>query len=307
MHKRKRCFTIMIIPHSEESTYSIRLPLFIGQVIVALLVIGFVGVSVLGFAYLRASSAAQEAVYLRQINRAQQEEINALAVETQKMMDQMHEIDLLVELVTEKLELDPDLINGVQGQSNDALGGGHSMEGQSYDQVHEGGAFTNGILDRASENIILLQQVVPEQSELLDAVGEQVIRLRAMPSIWPTRGRLSSGFGMRPVPYSATGYQFHSGVDIIGAYNTPVWATADGRVTFTGYRGSLGNLVIIDHGYGFETWYAHLAGFAVSSGEAVERGQVVGYMGASGRTTGTHLHYEVHVDGVPVNPYHYMQ
>ncbi len=306
MQKRKRCFTIMIIPHSEESTYSLRLPLLVGQLVVALLFVGVIGISVLGYSYLNAVSGAREAEHLRQINRAQQEEINALAIETQKMMEQMHEIDLLVELVTEKLELEPAELNNGQEQSRPPVEGGNQFDSDREEPVEEQSS-TNGLLDRASYNVILLSQVMPEQTDLLDALGDQVVRAKAMPSIWPARGRISSGFGMRPIPYSSRGYQFHSGVDIIGAYGTDVRATADGKVTFSGYRGSLGNLLIIDHGYGYETWYAHLAGFNVSTGDSVSRGDLIGFMGASGRTTGTHLHYEVHLEGVPVNPYHYMQ
>lgn len=310
MQKRKRCFTIMIIPHSEESTYSLRLPLLAGQFVVALLFVGVIGISVLGYSYLKALGSAREAEHLRQINRAQQEEINALAVETQKVMEQMHEIDLLVDLVTEKLELEPAELNGGQEQSNQLVEGGSRVDSTNdadKEKPIEEQSLTNGLLDRASGNVVLLSQVIPEQTDLLDALGDQVVRASAMPAIWPARGRISSGFGMRPIPYSSRGYQFHSGVDIIGAYGTDVWATADGKVTFSGYRGSLGNLLIIDHGYGYETWYAHLQGFNVSAGDSVSRGDLIGFMGASGRTTGTHLHYEVHLEGVPVNPYHYMQ
>ena len=125
--------------------------------------------------------------------------------------------------------------------------------------------------------------------------------------MWPARGRISSGFGTRRTPYSRNGYQFHTGVDITGSYGSSIYAAAPGKVTFTGYRGSLGNLVIIDHGYGYETYYAHLSDFVVNVGDRVERGQVIAHMGSSGRTTGTHLHYEVHYMGSPVNPANYLK
>ncbi|MBW6462813.1 MAG: M23 family metallopeptidase [Bacillota bacterium] len=309
--KAKRCFTIMIVPHTEESTFSLRIPLFVVQVVVVFLVLSLVGVSVLGYAYLKAAAEANEANMLRQINRAQQEEINALAIETEKMMEQIQTIDELVDLVTDKLDLDPeDLNNSVQNQ---AFEGPNSYVANSAAEVYEfdrsygsRALTTNGVLGRAAENIILLQNIVPEKSESLDTVGEFVIQADAKPSIWPCRGRLISGFGMRRIPYSS-GYQFHTGVDIIGAHGSEIWATAGGEVIFTGYRGSYGNMVIIDHGYEYETYYAHLTGFAVRAGDFVERGQIIGYMGASGRVTGTHLHYEVHYGGSPVNPNNYMK
>ncbi len=312
--KHKRCFTIMVVPHTEESTFSLRIPLFVVQLLVAFLVLVVAGVGVLGYSYIKTAAEAEEVDLLRQINRAQQDEINALAVETEKMVEQIQSIDELVDFVTNKLDLDPeDINNEVENQSFN----GHTMSEYETENPGEAGVVSlqrsyssrsasEGVLDRASDNIVLLQSILPERSDTLDSVGEYVVQADAKPSVWPCRGRMISGFGMRSIPYSS-GYQFHTGVDIVGAYGTDIWASADGEVTFTGYRGSYGNIVIIDHGYGYETYYAHLSGFAVTAGDFVERNQVVGYMGASGRTTGTHLHYEVHYNGSPVNPYNYMK
>ncbi len=309
--KTKRCFTVMIVPHNtEESTFSLRIPLFVVQIAVATLVLGLVGVTALGYAYLKASSEARDADSLRQINRAQQEEINALAIETERMMEQIELIDELVEQVTDKLDLEPeDLTNGVENQvfsglSLNAPDKGHEV--YELDRLYGSRSSSEGVLGRASDNINLLQSIVPERSETLDTVGEFALEADAKPSIWPCRGRMISGFGMRAIPYGS-GYQFHNGVDIIGSHSSAIWATAPGKVVFTGYRGSYGNMVIVDHGHGYETYYAHLTGFAVNSGQLVERDQVVGYMGASGRTTGTHLHYEVRFNGSPVNPINYMK
>ena len=305
---KKRCFTIMIVPHSEEATYSLRFPLYALQIAAALLVLAIAGLSLLTYGYLTARAEAREAQVLREVNRAQQEEINALAVETQRMMEQVQAIDELVELVTDKLDLDPaDLENGVKGQSAQDSTDLESLDGLVYERAYGSRSSAGGVLERATDNIVLLQAIVPERSDTLDAVGEYVVQAEAKPSLWPARGRISSGFGMRKIPYSSKGYQFHTGVDIIGAYESQVWASAAGKVTFTGNRGSYGNVIIIDHGYGYQTLYAHLAGFAISAGDHVERGDLIGYMGASGRATGTHLHYEVQVNGSPVNPYNYMK
>jgi murein DD-endopeptidase MepM/ murein hydrolase activator NlpD len=308
--KNKRCFTIMVVPHSEESTFSIRLPLFAVQLSVALLVLGVVGLCLLIFSYFRVSADAQEVYALREMNRAQQEEINALAAETQRMMEQVRAIDELVEFVTDKLELDLEEIeNGIRPQSNQGLNfyqGEESAANFGLERAYGGGVEADGVLGRAAENIILLQSLVPERSETLDNVNAYIVEAASKPAIWPTRGRIASGFGMRQIPYSS-GFQFHTGVDIIGSYGSAIWATAEGTVIYTGYRGSYGNTVVIDHGYSYETLYAHLSGFAVNVGDVVERGQTVGYMGASGRTTGTHLHYEVLHSGSPVNPMNYMQ
>lgn len=311
-NNEKRCFTIMIVPHSEEATYSLRLPLLAVQAAVALLVLAVAGVFILGFAYLQVASEAQQAQALRDLNRAQQEEIDALAIETERMMEQIFAIDELVDMVTERLEIDPasinqDLYNSYELNPNNHYPQMVNSAGNSETvRLYSSRTSSGGVLDRAVGNLTVLQSIVPEKAVTLDAVGEYVEKADAKPSIWPARGRFASGFGVRRIPY-ASGYQFHMGVDIIGAHGSAIWATAPGEVVFVGYRGSYGNMVIVDHGYDYETLYAHLTDFAVSVGEEVERGQVVGYMGASGRTTGTHLHYEVHRKGSPVNPANYMK
>ncbi len=306
---KKRCFTIMVIPHTEEATYTLRLPLYLLQIAVALLVLCVAGVSVLGYAYLKAAEQAEDASILRQINRAQQEEIDSLAVETQRMLEQVQAIDELVELVTEKLDIDEDLRNQMlqpQSFQDSAMSG--ETEPLGSERFYGSRSSTGGVLERAVANITFLQGIIPERSEALDDVEKYIDRANARPSIWPARGgRIISGYGMRRIPYTSSGYQFHTGIDILGAYGSAVVAGAEGEVTFTGYQGSYGNLVIVDHGHGYETYYAHLSGFAITAGEYVERGQTVGYMGASGRTTGTHLHYEVRHNGSPVNPYNYIK
>ena len=319
----------MIVPHSEEATYSLRIPLYLVQAAVVLLVLGVTGFCVLGYAYLRASAEAKDAETLRQLSRAQQEEIDSLAIETQRMMEQVKAIDDLVELVTERLELDRDTLeDSVQNQSassNSAPASAYNNHKynamppstnhaviktdslRAYDSRQSGSNETGGVLGRAAGNLAVLQSVVPDQVEILDVVGDYMDRAEAKPSIWAARGRIMSGFGVRRIPYSSSGYQFHTGVDIIGSHGSTIWATASGKVVFASYRGSFGNLVIIEHGYGYETHYAHLSDFAVRVGEEVEKGQTIGYMGATGRTTGTHLHYEVHRNGSPVNPANYLK
>lgn len=126
------------------------------------------------------------------------------------------------------------------------------------------------------------------------------------PSLWPVEGRLTSSFGERVDPFNGEG-AFHSGVDISVAYGTPVRAAADGVVTFAEIMNGYGNLINVEHGHGLATRYGHLSGFAVAAGEHVHRGQIIGYVGATGRATSPHLHYEVRIQDVPVNPYKYLR
>ncbi len=304
MQKRKRYFTIMIVPHSsEEATYSFRLPLFVGQLVVALLVIGMAAFFILAYTYRNALQDAEELRILRQANQAQQDEINAFAGITQQLLEQMQQVEELAEQVATKVGCSLEQ----QEEDEDPESRGATSFGET--RVNLSRSNQDRVLDRVTYNLSVLQSLVPEKADTLEMlkgeVDEYTRRLAATPSIWPTRGRISSGFGMRRNPFGG-GSQFHYGIDIAGTHGTPVYATANGQVSFAGYRGGFGNLVIISHGYGFQTYYAHLSGFAVSNGQWVKRGQVIGYMGRSGRATGTHLHYEVHVNGVAVNPYRYL-
>lgn len=136
--------------------------------------------------------------------------------------------------------------------------------------------------------------------------GQDLSRLTHTPSLWPVRGRLVGGFGDRVDPFSGEG-AFHAGVDISADYGQTVQATADGFVIWVGPRSGSGRLVVVDHGAGITTWYAHLSAYRVRRGQSVARGDVVGYVGTSGRSTGPHLHYEVRLYDAPVNPWRFLR
>jgi len=123
----------------------------------------------------------------------------------------------------------------------------------------------------------------------------------ATPSIWPTQGWLTAGYGMRSDPFTGRP-DFHPGLDISTDKGHPVYATAEGTVASTSWAGPYGNLIILDHGFGIATRYGHLSRFAVQPGRRVARGELIGYIGSTGRATGPHLHYEVTVNGRLINP-----
>jgi murein DD-endopeptidase MepM/ murein hydrolase activator NlpD len=123
----------------------------------------------------------------------------------------------------------------------------------------------------------------------------------ATPSIWPIAGWISSGFGSRRDPFSGD-QDFHPGLDISGVQGQQIHAPADGIVSSAGYNGNYGNQITIDHGFGLTTRYGHLSRFAVVNGQQVRRGEVIGYVGSTGRSTSAHLHYEVLMNGQLTNP-----
>jgi murein DD-endopeptidase MepM/ murein hydrolase activator NlpD len=141
--------------------------------------------------------------------------------------------------------------------------------------------------------------------EVFEMLSDKRDRLDHTPSIMPTRGYFSRGFGHKDDPF--TGFkQFHSGIDIANKRGTPVFATADGKVVSVRVNGGLGKMIAINHGYGYKTRYAHLDKYNIKVGQKVRRGDIIGYMGNTGYSTGPHLHYEVLRNGKSANPYKYI-
>jgi murein DD-endopeptidase MepM/ murein hydrolase activator NlpD len=130
--------------------------------------------------------------------------------------------------------------------------------------------------------------------------GREVL-LRSTPSVYPAHGWITSEFGMRDDPFT-TERHMHSGIDVAAREGSPVHAPADGVVTFAGSRGGYGNTVVLDHGFGYSSVFGHMEKWTVRPGERLKRGMPLGSVGNSGRSTGPHLHYEVRVHGIPVNP-----
>jgi murein DD-endopeptidase MepM/ murein hydrolase activator NlpD len=154
-----------------------------------------------------------------------------------------------------------------------------------------------------------------QNASLVSMVNEDGLRLlpgplprnsRLVPSLWPVLGPITGSFGEREDPFSREG-AFHPGVDIGAVFGAPVHATADGVVVYAGWEEGYGRLVVIDHGFGISTCYGHLSAFNTQVGARVDRGDVVGYVGDSGRSTGPHLHYEVRINNTPVNPWRYLR
>lgn len=150
---------------------------------------------------------------------------------------------------------------------------------------------------------IRLEEV--DQQKLVSFLRSNKDTLLSTPSIWPVKGYLTSGFGWRRSPMTGAS-RMHQGLDISNRPGTPVRATARGSITFSGWDGAYGICIHVEHGAGIVTRYAHLQKSSVKVGDYVQRGDVIGAVGNTGRSTGPHLHYEVRLNGVPVNPMRYI-
>jgi murein DD-endopeptidase MepM/ murein hydrolase activator NlpD len=133
------------------------------------------------------------------------------------------------------------------------------------------------------------------------------VNLANAPTLWPVMGRITSSFGERTDPFAGDEGEFHRGIDIAAPTGTAIHATGDAVVASAGWGSGYGREVILDHGHGITTLYAHMASITVVPGENVTRGQVIGYVGVSGHSTGAHLHYEVRINDTAVNPHRYMR
>lgn len=147
--------------------------------------------------------------------------------------------------------------------------------------------------------------VETELQDLYELLGDQKAFLSALPTRRPAIGYFTSGFGIRKSPIGGA-VKMHEGLDIANHIGTTIRAPADGIVTFADIKSGYGRTVVLDHGYGLETWYGHAQKLLVAKGQHVRRGEVIAQMGSSGRSTGPHVHYEVRVNGYPVNPLSYI-
>jgi len=169
----------------------------------------------------------------------------------------------------------------------------------------------NELLIQENQNLTdLVGNLVTDRALLFNRIYEiELIEMDIAdktPSLRPAPGRISSYFGVRRIPYRRGEYQFHTGIDIVGKYGEDIIATATGIVIHATRTGTYGKMIVIDHGYGYTTHYGHLCRYYVGPGEEVLKGQVIGGMGKTGRTTGVHVHYEVRLFGTPVNPMKYI-
>lgn len=161
--------------------------------------------------------------------------------------------------------------------------------------------WVGGDLATLAQEIAFREQSLRELQTHLD---RKAAALAATPTILPVKGLVTAGYGYRKSPFTGK-REFHEGMDIAAIQGAPVMATADGVVRFAGPAGSYGNVVFIDHGHGFTTAYGHNSKIRVYARQRVRRGEIIAYVGNSGRSTGPHVHYEVHVDGVASNPMKY--
>jgi murein DD-endopeptidase MepM/ murein hydrolase activator NlpD len=243
-----------------------------------------------------------ELSHLRQQTKEQKVQIDALTEKVNYFavtMDELRQIDKQVRVlanVEDKRE---------KGQIP-GIGGSLSSENRDAAWME---ADQKRLLAHIDKNMDQLTEDANEQkrsyNDLLKFLKEQKSIREATPSIWPVTGWVTSDFGNRTSPFGRTS-EFHKGIDIATRMGNKIVAPADGIVVEAAYDREMGHMIRINHGHGMITWYGHLMRNAVKEGELVRKGAVIGYVGNSGRSTGSHLHYSVFLNSVPVNPRRYL-
>ena len=220
---------------------------------------------------------------------------------TTELVAQVSALQAAAEDLGARAAVDPDAARAMDrlpaSITNRAMGGGST--------VSDVAAPLSTVMSSAEPTFGLLRDVLHIIQDKLDQARPDVERREALaaatPSVWPVAGWISSTYGARTDPFTG-GPDFHYGLDITAEAGQPARATADGTVVSARYAGNFGNLVIIDHGFGIGTRYGHLSRFAVFEGQQIRRGDVIGLVGSSGRSTSPHLHYELTLNGRPANP-----
>ena len=238
---------------------------------------------------------------LRAETRAQREQLMDYADKMELISGQLMAINRLDRKLRVITNLDPSDplplpgIGGVEGEMLEA----HQLTGLTRERRHQRMMESLGRLSEAAES--------GEKSlvGLIEHLEDQTAQLVRTPSIAPTKGWVTSSFGYRTSPFTGN-REFHRGVDIAARKGTAIIAPADAKVRYAGQRRHLGNTLVLRHGYGVETVYGHLAELKVKRGQMVKRGETIALMGTTGRSTGPHLHYQVEVNRVPVNPRNYI-
>jgi len=294
-------FTFMIIPNRKSGVKKISVPkTLVRNVLIAFVLIILVTLYVV-YDYASIKRDRAELARLRQQTKEQTQQFRELAMKIETFagrMEELRQVDKKIRTLAYETNRGKKIPLGIGGSDNDIKI--KSLLEQDQQKLIAG-------LHKGIEN---LNEDASDReksfNELLSFLNEQKSIMACTPSVWPVKGWVTSEFGARQSPFRS-GVEFHKGLDISTRFGNAIIAPADGIVTMSVYDSQDGNFVKIDHGRGLATGFAHLSKRIVGEGKRVKRGDIIGYVGDTGRSTGSHLHYAVFVNGMPVNPRKYLR
>jgi len=282
---RKRFYIMLVARNAEGELLKLPIPLHYVYVFIAGALIGMLTITGMAGSYARMALKAQRYNQLRDEKKALKDQYAQLEQIAQENELQAQSLSSLAGEVSSLYGLKPD-----PAFQDDDPASASFQQFQALRMTAMTGAASVGI----------------GMGETRNVSTRDWVRLAAAPTLWPVQGRITGSFGERIDPFSGEG-AFHRGVDISSDVGTRIVAPADGIVRFADFMNGYGRAVVMEHGNGISTLYGHMSGIAVSPGQMVHRGDTVGYVGQSGRSTGPHLHYEVRIFNTPVNPSKYLR
>ena len=302
MNEEKR-YKIQFIDSEEDVTRTVRLSLRSLRLIavgagaaVAVLAVGAV-LSI--YTLMNGEMHASETAQLREANRIQQEQILQVSKKASALQQDLDSLRRAEDGLRAIVGAPPAAVDETVQEGTVSPTGGEQHEPTTADLSEALEMIEERLSTRRSSIDLLAETMRREFPGVASYASDSAPH--TTPSIWPAAGYVSSPYGLR-----FGGTEFHQGIDIAADMGTPIVATADGIVTAAGWNGGYGNMVDVDHGGGIVTRYGHASALAVTVGQKVRRGEVIAYVGSTGRSTGPHVHYEVRVDGQPVNPAGYL-
>ena len=284
-------FTVLIIPEGSHRVRRYVLERPVWRAILATSLVLVAAFSVAMWDYARTKIDESELYHLRVENQAQMKELQRLALslsDLRKEMVVLAQNDAKVRVMAKLAGPKGDLMTGVGGPPEKDTSADISELQRQIDAIRMA-------IDLRRDS----------QEEVQGFLNDQRSFLGAKPQGWPAKGWLTSSFGMRKSPFSGR-MKMHEGLDIAARTGTPIYATADGVVSRAETAPGYGKLVVVDHGYGYRTYYAHNSKVFVKIGQRIKRGDKIAAIGNTGTSTGSHVHYEVRLNGVPLNPYKFI-
>jgi murein DD-endopeptidase MepM/ murein hydrolase activator NlpD len=293
----KSFYTFIVIPHASPQLHKLKLPVRTLHLLAGIGILSFFVAVALGFNYAKMAFKAADYDKLQTENTDLKVQKKNLEVVTLKLGEKLSNLESISAKIQTLIEND-NLTK--RSKLNGPAVGGSKVDYTTAEllraaNLQDGLDLLKGRTAEMENQLSLLEQVAQKRAD----------QLLATPSIWPVKGAITSHYGNRADPFSGEA-ELHLGLDISALYNTQVYAPADGVILYAARKAAYGNLLIIDHGNGLTTRYGHLARPLVRVGQTVKRGQVVGLVGTTGRTTAPHLHYEVRRNDRPLNPRPYL-
>jgi len=286
----RKFYTCIIVPDASQQLHKLRVPIQALYILAGIGLLSFFVAVGLSFHYIGMAARMANFQTLEAENAKLKVDTRQLLLTTTKLTRQVEALEAEAENITKAIQDDPVLrkIGGV----NPA--GGSTANVPTSELGNPDGDF---------ETLRVRMEDLDRELDLLDAKTK---RIRSSPTVWPLVGRIASHYGPRLDPFTGDA-DTHLGIDIVAPTGTPVKATADGVVLVSHRQSEYGNLVVLEHPNGFTTRYGHLSAFKVQENETVHKGDIIGYVGMTGRATAPHLHYEVRLNDHPVNPRPYLR